>query len=114
MAELAEAAVQRGLSVITFTDHVDLDDSLTGKLDGYSFTAWPDMLEDFCKAHMLWGDKVELRLGIELGEPNHHRRLRKKSAILPALTISSAPFTTCAGRRISTALNIRTAPVASI
>ena len=85
MAELAEAAVQRGLSVITITDHVDLDHFRTGRLDGYSFDIWPDMLEDFLEANLLWGDQIELRLGLELGEAIHHPWFAGKISRTPGL-----------------------------
>jgi len=77
MAEMAEAAVDKGLSILTITDHVDLDHFEDGKFNAYCFEIWPDMQEDFYEACTQYGDKIDLRIGIELGEANHHPEFAK-------------------------------------
>ena len=85
MAELAEAAVHNGVSILTVTDHVDLDYCPTGNFDGYCFDIWPDMLEDFCEANLLPGFETELRIGLELGEASHYPVFAEEIAKTPGL-----------------------------
>jgi histidinol-phosphatase (PHP family) len=85
MSEMAEAAVKRGLSVLTITDHVDLDYFETGAPDPYCFSIWPDMTEDFCAASLRWKDQITLRLGIELGQANHDPIFAHEIATTPGL-----------------------------
>lgn len=72
ISEMAGAAVSKGISILTITDHVDLDYFQTGKLDGYCFENWIDIQEDFCEANLMWRDRLTLLLGLELGEASHH------------------------------------------
>ncbi len=80
MAEMAEAGIRGGLNVMTVTDHVDLTYEMDGSLDGYCFCKWPDMQEDFYEANGLYGDRIELRIGIELGGAHHHPHLARQIA----------------------------------
>ena len=70
MAEMALAAARAGLGGICFTDHVDLDDML----GAYNPGAWrPDeYFSAFEGAREAAGDKLSLRLGLELGEGCHY------------------------------------------
>lgn len=71
MLDMAKAAHDHGVSVMCFTDHVDLDDYETGKL---IYTA-PDILRDIATSHAdLCGKTpagLEVLRGMELGQPNH-------------------------------------------
>ena len=84
-AEMVSAAINFGLASITITDHVDLDYYLSGKRDPYCFYAWPDMLEDFCEAGLLYGKDISLQIGLELGEANHHPDAAREIAQTPGL-----------------------------
>ena len=80
MEELARQAIINGVDIMTVTDHVDLSDGLTGKRNSYAFDIWPDMEYDFYEAAMSVKDKLDLRIGIELGEANHFPDFGRKVA----------------------------------
>lgn len=66
MTALAEAAAAAGLDEICFTDHVEPivwnSTELRGPYD------WSVMTEEFERAKAAMGDRIKLRLGIELGD----------------------------------------------
>ena len=66
MTALAEAAVAAGLDEICFTDHVEPivwnRTELRGPYD------WSVMTEEFERAKAAMGDRIKLRLGMELGD----------------------------------------------
>lgn len=66
MTELAAAAVEAGLGSLCFTDHCDLIDA-DGVRDRAPFS-WQNEWEQFTAAQAAFGDKLHLRLGVELGE----------------------------------------------
>lgn len=81
MRDMAAAAVAAGLDEICFTDHVEPADH-TGRV--HHTYDWAALERSFRAAEGAWGDKIRLRLGIELGDA-----LR-----LPAVTeelLSAAP-----------------------
>ena len=88
MAQMALAAAEAGLAGICFTDHADLDD-----IDGsYNPQAWrpEEYFAAFEEAKAAAGDKMTLRLGLELGEANHYPELaRDIAAQVPDFIISS-------------------------
>ena len=66
MTEMAEAAFAAGLGSVCFTDHCDM-------LDGEGFPdrapfSWQKEEAQFAAAREALGDRLELRLGVELGE----------------------------------------------
>lgn len=66
MAQMAQAAAERGLDELCFTDHVDTIYWDSGKpRDSFP---WDRAAAQFAEAQRLWGDRVQLRLGAELGE----------------------------------------------
>lgn len=66
MTDMAAAAVKKGLSEICFTDHVDLLPWAGGDvLPHFDFSA---IAADFKEAQERWGDKIQLRLGMEMGD----------------------------------------------
>ncbi len=67
MEDLAAAAVAAGLDELCFTDHVEpivWGDTVLRK-DPYD---WAALQAEFSSAKALWGDRIRLRLGIELGD----------------------------------------------
>lgn len=66
MAQAAQAAVAAGLQELCFTDHVDTfywsDFSPRSQHD------WAEEWRQFHQAQELWGDRITLRLGAELGD----------------------------------------------
>ena len=66
MADLAEAAVKAGLDEVCFTDHVE---PITwGSTDLRGPYNWAAMAEEFEAAKQAVGDRICLRLGMELGD----------------------------------------------
>lgn len=66
MADMAAAAVAAGLRELCFTDHVEPlvwgGTELRGPYD------WAALAAEFAKAQAAWGNQIQLRLGIELGD----------------------------------------------
>lgn len=66
MADMARAAIERGLDEICFTDHVDTiywkDRSPRWDFD------WAQAQAQFQQAQALYGDRLNMKLGAELGE----------------------------------------------
>ena len=66
MAEMAEAAIRRGLQELCFTDHVEpIRFGTTAPRAGYD---WAPMEAEFAAAQAAVGDRITLRLGAELGD----------------------------------------------
>ncbi len=72
MYDMAFAAFRKGISIMCITDHVDLDDYETGKRKHDCFGNWEEMLRQYAEARERLQDKIDLRLGIELGEASHN------------------------------------------
>ena len=66
MTEMAEAAIRQGLQEICFTDHVEpLWFGSTAPRKTYD---WAPLTEEFRAAQAAVGDRIRLRLGVELGD----------------------------------------------
>ena len=66
MADMAAAAVAAGLDELCFSDHVDTVDWKTyAPVDTFP---WEKALAQLAEARRLWGDRIRLKLGAELGE----------------------------------------------
>ena len=66
MAEMAEAAIRQGLQEICFTDHVEpICFGSTAPRKTYD---WAPLTEEFRAAQAAVGDRIRLRLGVELGD----------------------------------------------
>ena len=66
MTDLAKIAAERGLDEICFTDHVEpIVWGSTELRDGYD---WAPLSAEFREAREAVGDRIRLRLGIELGD----------------------------------------------
>lgn len=69
--EAALAAVEKGVSILCTTDHVDIDDYKTGKLQSNCFSNREEMQRQYLEAKAKVEGRLDLRLGIEFGEANH-------------------------------------------
>lgn len=66
MTEMAEAALAAGLDEICFTDHMEpVEWGLTSPRRHYD---WEKLAADFQEARAALGDRIQLRLGVELGD----------------------------------------------
>ena len=74
-AEMCEAAVNAGLSVITFTDHFDVDFFEEHRLAERQVTSY----EDVVSAQAAFADKLKVLVGIEVGQGTYEPELTKKS-----------------------------------
>ena len=84
MTDMAAAARARGAAALCFTDHCDLDHYDTGKPDPHCFDYWPEALRQYADARAALPD-LDIRLGIELGEPNHDPARAAEIAAMPEL-----------------------------
>ena len=66
IARMAEAAVARGLDEICITDHVDT--ICWGSLQPRWDFDWDKAQTELAEARRLYGDRLTIRLGAELGE----------------------------------------------
>ena len=71
MADMALASYGRGVRIMCFTDHVDLDDYRTGRPDPNCFDIWPDIRRSCAEAKAAAPGDLEILCGIELGQANH-------------------------------------------
>ena len=66
MTEMAEAAIAAGLDELCFTDHVEpVEWGVTTPRESFD---WQAMSAEFAAAQAAVGDRIRLRLGIELGD----------------------------------------------
>ena len=65
MTEMAEAAIRQGLQEICFTDHVE---PIWFGSTAPRKTYWAPLTEEFRAAQAAVGDRIRLRLGVELGD----------------------------------------------
>jgi len=70
MEEMARAALTHGVGRLCFTDHIDIDDALTGLPDDSCLERWPDTERAFRHAREAVPESA-LFVGMELGEPHH-------------------------------------------
>ena len=66
MAEMAEAAIRQGLHELCFTDHVE--PIRFGTTEPRADYDWDPMAAEFAAARAAAGDRIQLRLGAELGD----------------------------------------------
>ncbi len=71
MLEMALAGAEKGISIMCITDHVDIDDCMTGEAQRDCFGKWEEMKRRFEEAREGLRGRIDLRLGIEFGEANH-------------------------------------------
>ena len=80
MRAMALAARDRGMDAVCFTDHVEMDDSVTGQPDPDWEKRWPDMLAAYRAVTAQPPEGIEIRLGMELGCPHHLPELAARAA----------------------------------
>lgn len=66
MAEMAEAAIRAGLQELCFTDHVE--PIVFGGTELRESYDWKALEREFRAAQAVVGDRIQLRLGVELGD----------------------------------------------
>ena len=66
MTTMAAAAVKAGLHELCFTDHVE--PIRWGTVQPLEHYDWAPMARDFAEAQTAWGQRLRLRLGVELGD----------------------------------------------
>lgn len=74
--EIAEASIEKGLQTIAITDHVEMD-WFYGHDREYNKTCY-NSYADVVKAKEKYKDKIEILVGIELGEPCYNLELTEK------------------------------------
>jgi histidinol-phosphatase (PHP family) len=84
---MARAAREIGVEHLCFTDHIDIDDCLTGGLNAECPGSWSRVREGYLAALPDVPAGVELCLGMELGEANHCPELALKLAAEPELDL---------------------------
>jgi len=85
MRDMALASYERGVRIICFTDHVDLDDYHNGRSDPHAFDNYPEMLRQYAETASAIPRDMELLHGIELGEANHDPERAAALAASPEL-----------------------------
>ena len=87
MAAMAAAARDRGMTAICFTDHVEMDDPVTGHVAPELDERWPLILSSYRALAADPPSGIQVRLGMELGAPNHCPDVAGKAAALPELDL---------------------------
>ena len=85
MRDMALASYDRGVRMICFTDHVDLDDYHNGRPDPNAFDNHPEMLRQLAETRAAVPADMQVLHGIELGEANHDPERAEKIASTPGL-----------------------------
>jgi len=85
MLDMALASGEADISHICFTDHCDLDYYVTGKKDEHCFDVWPRILAEYELLLRECPAKLEVSLGLELGEANHYPEWGAEIASQPEL-----------------------------
>lgn len=87
MLEMALASYDKGVRYLCFTDHCDMDSHATGEPDPDCFSNRSRMKAMYEEALAGVPGDMELRLGLELGEPNHNVELASEIAASPELDL---------------------------
>lgn len=87
MLDMARASLAKGVGYLCFTDHCDLDRHATGEPDPDCFAFRGKMNAQFFDAVQNAPPEIELRLGLELGEPNHDPSRAAEIAASPELDL---------------------------
>jgi histidinol-phosphatase (PHP family) len=85
MLEMARASRERGVTVLCFTDHCDMDDCRTGTPDPDCFSNRDRLLEMYAETLLEKPADMSVFLGLELGEGNHNPALAREVAAMPEL-----------------------------
>lgn len=85
MRAMAEAARDHGMAMVCFTDHIDMDDDKTGLVRPNYEAVWPKVLAAMAELRADPPKGIEVRQGMELGEPAHDIETARKAAADPEL-----------------------------
>ncbi|MFB0920181.1 MAG: histidinol-phosphatase HisJ family protein [Oscillospiraceae bacterium] len=85
MLEMARAARERGVEILCFTDHCDMDNSETGEPDPNYFNNRDSILEMYRQTLTQKPENMKIFLGLELGEGNHNPEKAALAAAIPEL-----------------------------
>lgn len=66
--ELCESAIEKGIKILAFTDHVEMDFFREKEFDKTADESFADIV----RAKELFKDRIELCVGVELGEPTYN------------------------------------------
>ncbi len=66
MEEMIQASIAKGLTSICITDHHDIDFPLLFEDLDFQLDT-PSYIEEFCRLKDIYGKKIDLRIGVELG-----------------------------------------------
>ena len=83
MADMARAELERGITEICFTDHVDFGDQQTMQIGPERFQLPRLQVREFIDAMERAPEGIEIRLGLELGEGNHDPARAKRIYAMP-------------------------------
>lgn len=83
MLEMALASHKKGVDMLCFTDHCDMDYYLTGEPDPNCFCHRDKMLKMFEEARAGVPKEITIHMGLELGEGNHDPRRAAEIAASP-------------------------------
>lgn len=73
-AQMCEAAVKKGLDVITFTDHCEIDEFYSDNYDTRTVKAF----DDYTKSENRFSDQLKVLSGIEIGQPDFDKSFADK------------------------------------
>ena len=65
--EMIKSSIEKGIKIVAFTDHVEMDLFYQNKFDKTADLAFPDIL----RAKEQYKDQIEVCVGIEMGEPTY-------------------------------------------
>lgn len=85
MLEMAQASREKGVTMLCFTDHCDLDCYQTGKPNPHSFSNRGEILDMYKKTLAKKPADMKILLGMELGEGNHNPTRAAEIAASPEL-----------------------------
>lgn len=83
MADMAKAELNRGITEICFTDHVDFGDQDTMQIGPERFQLPKTQVKQFIEAMEKAPEGIDIRLGLELGEANHDPARGKRIYAMP-------------------------------
>lgn len=65
--EMIKSSIEKGIKIVAFTDHVEMDVFYQNRFDKTADLAFPDIL----RAKEQYKDRIEVCVGIEMGEPTY-------------------------------------------
>ncbi|WP_159438215.1 histidinol-phosphatase HisJ family protein [Massiliimalia massiliensis] len=83
MEEMCEAAIQKGIREVAFTDHFeifspDFKGSCYSPIDRFTLEYWQRYVDAFARCKEKYGDRFSFKSGIELGQPHLNPKFSEK------------------------------------